>query len=1527
MRRSRLLIPVFALVACVAICLAPASPGRAQSRPADPDGAWGAPAGTEPCASENLLGRSMAADPTLAARRELFDRLVQEAERKGLIPPGAARPGSAAAAITYVIPVAVHIVHQGGPENISDNQVLSQIYALNRDCANTPGHPFPAVNTGIQFCLAQNLPPASPVAWSTMPGVTRDNSPQTNHTYGNPVSEAALKAISYLPSNQYLNVWVVKTIAGGGGSVAGYATFPGTVPPTLDGIVVRYDAFGSNFTPYGASFTLLLGNSDGKITTHEVGHYLNLYHPFTGGCTPPGDQVSDTPPEAVNRTGCPTTSLTSCTAANDPIENFMDYTNDPCRFAFTAGQLVRMQAAIASYRSQLVSSGNLAIVGCSSGLSAAITVSGTQVCAGAPVKFNTPAAGAGYTYAWSFPGGSPASAVTESTVVSYAVPGIYPVTLTVTDGGSNSSTNSVVVYASACTPILNQCTHWVFPGHNELSFATGAPVALAGRIDGSSEPGAMISDGSGNLLFYSDGTQLFTSTNAVMPNSTGLLAGISSHNGVIVIPRPGSSTQYFVFTIRNWEDGLTANPANYTVVDMTLNAGLGAVPPGLKNIFISLPGSPNIMMEGQTLIPHCNGTDWWWITHGAGTTNGKVFVTLVTSAGPVSTTAYSIGMNVPNVPAGSITPTADGTVVAMINLAGKEMAAYKFDRTTGVPTTLLAPTAVQGWTDICPSPDGKLLYYSWYNGTVYGVNQYNIALAQTRSISDELCCFKPGPDGKIYMVPAGTTALHCINFPNNFNALNANECGLNKSAVPLAPGHGTSIYGGVPNMVLQCYGTAMPAQFSYTVTNCLTVNFHSVNCAGPYNWNFGDVSNGVGQNVSHTYAAAGTYTVTLTVAGASPSVATLNLTVGLQPVTLAGPSNNCASPSNYSAVGPPGYTYTWIVTGGSPSTWAGNNVDVVWSAAGGVITLTVTDSLTGCTSHLGQIVVPCPSCYAPPLNMTAWWPLDEISGSVATETVVGNNGSDINAPLHVSGKVSRARQFSGVNDYVRANDAPQINAGTGDFSIDAWVKTSVASGIQPIVDKRDPDPELGYMMYLKNGRLALRLGDGIAATGTEYWSGTTPLVADGLWHHVAVAEKRSATANGTRLYVDGALATSFPAYSPTANITNTDKFLIGAWQSGVGTLGYFTGLIDEVEFFQRAISTTDVTGIFAADNLGKCKEYCYVPTSANFCKDQGWVTLTMNVCNYTTNSQSYQLTFSGLTAGGSCTYAGPSLIQVLGPNPVTVPPSSCVPVQYKVWKPAGMPLYSTTCYQVTTTNTVSGYQSVCGGSVYAPKLWCNIVIGPPRGVGVGGTGSPARLTWQLTNHSGGPMTLPYRVSVASTNGGVPELPLVSLDGLDPGVSEPGSVNLNDGDSATVEVLARFTQPRGFRFYDVVLSMDEDGDGVPDNAAAVGLTYSENPAAVPVAVPGTGPAPVATISVAPNPVRNMATIHYVLPVAGQAEIALYDVVGRRVRSLLQASRPAGPGSILMDVSRLPRSVYFLRLKISGGIRTQRMVVVN
>ena len=237
----------------------------------------------------------------------------------------------------------------------------------------------------------------------------------------------------------------------------------------------------------------------------------------------------------------------------------------------------------------------------------------------------------------------------------------------------------------------------------------------------------------------------------------------------------------------------------------------------------------------------------------------------------------------------------------------------------------------------------------------------------------------------------------------------------------------------------------------------------------------------------------------------------------------------------------------------------------------------------------------CGGCIDPPPDLVAWWPLDELAGTVAREIVNNNDGTHVNGPTPLAGEfVDNALCFDGMDDYVEVPDAPELNFGTGDFSMDAWIRTSQTVGVMKIVDHRvEAASATGYTMFVTSGNLAFQIADGsgspicapcpTAASCTNYDSGF--VVADGAWHLVAVTLDRTAGA-GT-FYVDGVPVSVFDISCHPNSVTNTNPLRIASRSSSVS--GLFDGCIDEVELFDRRLLDMEILEIFNAGTEGKCK--------------------------------------------------------------------------------------------------------------------------------------------------------------------------------------------------------------------------------------------------------------------------------------------------------------------------------------------------
>jgi len=240
-------------------------------------------------------------------------------------------------------------------------------------------------------------------------------------------------------------------------------------------------------------------------------------------------------------------------------------------------------------------------------------------------------------------------------------------------------------------------------------------------------------------------------------------------------------------------------------------------------------------------------------------------------------------------------------------------------------------------------------------------------------------------------------------------------------------------------------------------------------------------------------------------------------------------------------------------------------------------------------------------CVSPPDSMVAWWPLDETSGTIANDIAGFNNvGTYFGGPVQVPGKVAGALSFNGSTDYVEVADHPELNFGTGDFSIDAWVRTTQTDRAT-IIDKRtgtNTNP-VGYTLFVSGGKLGFQIGDGSPFLNHN---SPNPAINDGNWHHVAVTINRT-SATGGSLYVDGVLNLTFDPTTQQGNISNTANLWIGQHQiSSVQRYHSFQGAIDEVELFNRVLTPDEVFKIWFADSLGKCK----IP-STDTCQCDEWI--------------------------------------------------------------------------------------------------------------------------------------------------------------------------------------------------------------------------------------------------------------------------------------------------------------------------------
>jgi hypothetical protein len=281
------------------------------------------------CASYEVLQQKLSEDPALGARMRQIEaytaEVIKNKSRYRLLEDG-----------TIEIPVFFHVLYRSTEENISNDQLLSQIEVLNEDFTNSnpDGIRVPAHFQGVQANAQIRF------TWDPTTGLKRKYVNKRQWSTNDDMKFDAKGGSNVVDPQNHLNIWVVNKMASNGSTILGYAQFPGGAWAT-DGVVLGYNFTGRRgivSSPYNL----------GRTATHEVGHWLNLRH-IWGDATCGTDYVDDTPFHNTANSGCPSADHKS-TCSGQPLEmwmNYMDYTNDACMYMFSNGQKTRMRSVFA----------------------------------------------------------------------------------------------------------------------------------------------------------------------------------------------------------------------------------------------------------------------------------------------------------------------------------------------------------------------------------------------------------------------------------------------------------------------------------------------------------------------------------------------------------------------------------------------------------------------------------------------------------------------------------------------------------------------------------------------------------------------------------------------------------------------------------------------------------------------------------------------------------------------------------------------------------------------------------------------------------------------------------------------------------------------------------------------------------------------------------------------------------------------------------------------------------------------------
>ncbi|MCU0430974.1 MAG: PKD domain-containing protein [Cytophagaceae bacterium] len=513
------------------------------------------------------------------------------------------------------------------------------------------------------------------------------------------------------------------------------------------------------------------------------------------------------------------------------------------------------------------------------GANAQFTSSATSAAINSTLSFTNTSSGA-ISYQWLL-NGTPASTLTDYSQL-FASEGDYMISLVAYNGICYDTLHQIIsIFNPSVCRSNRQNDNWYFGNTASVNFATGTPVAMLSSAMNTPEGVATISSPSGNLLFYTNGVTVWDRTHVIMMNGTGLAGNVNATQAALIVQQPGVDSLYYIFTTSS---ASAPGELRYSVVNMNLNGGLGAVVPSQKNIFLR-----NSITEKLAATYQGNGCDLWIMTHGY--QNNQFIAYPLSSTGIGTPVITSIGRTHQQ-SKGQIKFSPDGSKLSAAHYS-TGMEVFDFNHFSGVVSNALDlnDKYLQPYgTEF--SPDNSKVYFNGIaesQGTLSGnmcyLIQYDLSLSGAAAIkasetpiglfSSQQPVFEGsfgsmqlGKDGKIYTTFysrfASSTFLHTINAPNIAGV----GCSYQQNALSLSGRQSTL---GLPAILSSSTHTA---NFKPECTsNSMQVNFIITSGgtgADSYFWDFGDPASGISNtsgNASpdHVFSGPGTYTVTLVI--------------------------------------------------------------------------------------------------------------------------------------------------------------------------------------------------------------------------------------------------------------------------------------------------------------------------------------------------------------------------------------------------------------------------------------------------------------------------------------------------------------------------------------------------------------------------------------------------------------------------------------------------------------------------------------